>query len=168
MLYKLWKHTCKIKALSVLSLKQVRNLKPRDNNTMNEPKCYTCEHIKTFLFRLCIQLMGYEGSHKQNKFNIVHFPCNYFLITYSQRIDTNLRGKTVFPTVLRHNYNQQQRVRAFTCTSQCKGRKAQVQSYRPRRISLLQYHCALRGAKRLVSWLIICSNVEKSIYECKW
>lgn len=59
-------------------------------------KCYTCEHIKTCLFRLCIQLMVYVGSHKQNKFNIVHFSCNYFLILYSQRIDTNLCVNTVF------------------------------------------------------------------------
>jgi hypothetical protein len=34
-------------------------------------KCYTCEHIKTYLFRLCIQMMGYEVSHKQNKLNTV-------------------------------------------------------------------------------------------------
>jgi hypothetical protein len=59
-------------------------------------KCYTCGHIKTCLFRLCIQLMGYEGSLKQNKFNIVHFSCNYLIILYSQRIDTNLCGNTVF------------------------------------------------------------------------
>jgi len=44
-LYKLWKNTFKIKALSVLFLKLVGNLKPRDNNTMNEPEVL---HLRTY------------------------------------------------------------------------------------------------------------------------
>jgi hypothetical protein len=132
-------------------------------------KCYACEHIKTCKFRLCIQLMGYEGSHKQNNFLTMYiFRATIFLYyIHKESIPTCVE-------ILFSDSSVSQLQSTATCKSICirahlsaKVGRLKCEVTDPEGLVYRSITVHLEVQKRLVSWLIIYSSVEKSTHECQ-